>query len=410
MATVNAVILNHHRKQDGTWNVKIRVTHKKSSVYIDTPHFVSKPKLNNKGQLKKTWIDAHLVDTLNQYRLKIGDLKERLDYMTASSIRDHLTTREDLPDFFGFADAYMKREAEKGRQVMTLGSAVLSLRDYWGEKPLPMDMFTARLLTSFEEFLRKERNVVRRKRNGGTYTSKVTALSHNSIVNRMSTLRAIFNAARFQYNDEDVGIIRIKNYPFNKYRMNVMKATKKRNLSVDQIISIRDTPDQNGYRTNLGRDLFMLSLYLCGMNAKDLYVYLTDTDQTRLDYNRSKTMKDRRDDAFISLLIPDEARPIIARYAGVIQTRYADNLILNSAIAEGMRNMRPIVGIPDLTFYHARHSFATLARNECGFSKDDVAVAMNHVDSSRRVTDIYLAPDWSIVDRVQAGVLELLKK
>ncbi len=33
------------QKKDVTWNVKIRVTHKRQSAYIDTQHFVSAKQL-----------------------------------------------------------------------------------------------------------------------------------------------------------------------------------------------------------------------------------------------------------------------------------------------------------------------------------------------------------------------------
>jgi len=40
MATVAIKIHKHHKKADGTYNVKIRITHKREKKYIDTPHFV----------------------------------------------------------------------------------------------------------------------------------------------------------------------------------------------------------------------------------------------------------------------------------------------------------------------------------------------------------------------------------
>ncbi len=40
MATVGIKIHKHHKKADGTYNVKIRIAHKGEKKYIDTPHFV----------------------------------------------------------------------------------------------------------------------------------------------------------------------------------------------------------------------------------------------------------------------------------------------------------------------------------------------------------------------------------
>jgi hypothetical protein len=76
----------------------------------------------------------------------------------------------------------------------------------------------------------------------------------------------------------------------------------------------------------------------------------------------------------------------------------------------GMVHLRKITGIPELTLYWARHTFATIARNSCRMSKDDVALALNHVDSEHSTTDIYIEKYWSIVDDVQIHVVSLLRK
>ena len=42
-------------------------------------------------------------------------------------------------------------------------------------------------------------------------------------------------------------------------------------------------------------------------------------------------------------------------------------------------------------------------------SKDDIAEALNHVDGEHRTTDIYIEKDWSIVDDVQAAVINFIR-
>src|SRR3546814_9412795 len=74
-----------------------------------------------------------------------------------------------------------------------------------------------------------------------------------------------------------------------------------------------------------------------------------------------------------------------------------------------MHKIEEITGIPNLDFYHARHTFADWARNICRFSKDDVALAMNHVDKRNKTTDIYISANWDIVDEVQEGTISLLR-
>ncbi|WP_183573701.1 hypothetical protein HDF18_08100 [Mucilaginibacter sp. X5P1] len=78
------------------------------------------------------------------------------------------------------------------------------------------------------------------------------------------------------------------------------------------------------------------------------------------------------------------------------------------ALNKGLKEMGEAIGITCLTMYCARHSFGSIARNECRFSKYDVAFALNHIDPTTKTTDIYIKPDWRIIDDVQFKIVSLL--
>jgi hypothetical protein len=61
--------------------------------------------------------------------------------------------------------------------------------------------------------------------------------------------------------------------------------------------------------------------------------------------------------------------------------------------------------IPDVTTYHARHSFATIGRNECNISVDDIDLALVHKDNFD-MTDKYTKVDFTKVDRAVRAVLD----
>ena len=42
MATFKAEVYKHQKRSDGTWNVKIRVTHNRQKKYLSTPIYVSR--------------------------------------------------------------------------------------------------------------------------------------------------------------------------------------------------------------------------------------------------------------------------------------------------------------------------------------------------------------------------------
>jgi integrase len=56
------------------------------------------------------------------------------------------------------------------------------------------------------------------------------------------------------------------------------------------------------------------------------------------------------------------------------------------------------------TWYSARHTWASIAANECHYSDAEVARALNH-QSEHKVTRGYIRPDWSLLDRMNEAVL-----
>lgn len=98
------------------------------------------------------------------------------------------------------------------------------------------------------------------------------------------------------------------------------------------------------------------------------------------------------------------------KYINRLRERYAGSSNFNRALNYGLKEIGEAVGISSLTMYCARHSFGSIVRNECRFSKDDVGFALNHIDHKTKTTDIYIKPDWKIIDDVQCKVMSLLNK
>jgi len=116
---------------------------------------------------------------------------------------------------------------------------------------------------------------------------------------------------------------------------------------------------------------------------------------------RTKTINRHKDKAFSSLNLVHGAEEILRKYRGVQRQRYATTNNLNKALRSGLKQICRVLGLEGVTLYWARHSFATIARNKAGHSKDDVADALNHIDTGHKTTDIYIEKDWSLVDRLQ---------
>jgi hypothetical protein len=90
---------------------------------------------------------------------------------------------------------------------------------------------------------------------------------------------------------------------------------------------------------------------------------------------------------------------------------YTTSEIFINAVNTGLSKIATSLELKhNLTSYYARHSWATIARNNCSVSKEDISLALNHVDSKHKVTDSYLDTDWGIVDTANTKVLSLFRK
>lgn len=413
MATVCAKVLKHHLKADGTYNVKIRIFHKNEKRYIDTDHYVTDKQLSRNMAIKDPIINRKVNQKIDDYRIAISDLGEKLEFFSAEALRDYLANKNAEINFIQFCDDHI-RQLKKDKRDGTASNQTTvrnSLVDFYKREKVSILELTAAMLKSYARFLRSKRTMTRINHLGKEVTTESAGLTDSGLYNHMRDLRTLFNAARDKYNDEDLGIIRIPHYPFKKYKIGSPPETEKRNITIQQVNMIRDSQTKPGSRAELAKELFMLSFFLCGMNAVDLYNCTKENiKKGRLDYNRSKTEDRRKDNAFISIKIIEEAQPLLDKYIGVLSARYVTSNGLDTALSMGMKQLRKITGVPDITFYWARHTFANAARNACRMSKDDVALALNHIDNGHRTTDIYIAKDWKIVDEVQLKVVNLLRK
>ncbi|WP_293297732.1 site-specific integrase [Pedobacter sp. UBA4863] len=412
MATVSAKVYEHHKRSDGTYNVKICVYHRKQRKFIDTNHFVVKKQLTSKLTIKDSFILNLVEAQLIGYRKTISELGDKLIFFTAEDLRNYLCDKDEEVDFIKFCEQHIANLRSEGREGTANNHRAIrnSLIDYFRRAEVSINEINSNMLISYEKFLRGERKMERLDSIGRLRPKVEAGLSDSGLHNHMRDLRTLFNAARNRYNNEDLGLYKIKHYPFKKYKIGSPPLTKKRNNKIDEVLAIRDCSVIPESRTELARDLYMLSLYLCGMNAVDIYNLTSDNIKNgRIEYNRSKTEARRRDNAFISIKIVAEAKPLLDKYLEKLKERYVSSNGLNAALAKGMKEVCKLTGLKGVTLYWARHTFASTARNECRVSKDDIALALNHIDNGHQTTDIYIAKDWSIIDDVQAKVLKSIR-
>lgn len=399
MATVKAVILRHQEKEDKTWNVKIRITHERKVAYIPTTHYVGRNLINKNYELKANnnpVYDAVMVDVL-RIRSEISKMGHLIDNFTAKNLCEYM---ENILSgncskgisFFDFAYSYFDDMTQNGRAIGVVHkSRIKKFQSFSGKSVELFTDITSKTLLSYESFLRND------------------GLSEVSIVDYVSVINNVFEVAKNKYNDEDTGIIKIPNNPFAKYKYPKKPVSRKKALSKEHIVSIMNY-ETKSKAVQVARDVFIISFLLCGMNSADLY-YAEDNNG-RIEYERRKTKNRRADNAFISIKIEPELLPYIERYIDAdrlfsFYKRNSTHQRFNAAINEHLKEIGKSLEIDDLTFYAARHSWATLARNKCDVSMDDVSMSLNH-KSGHDVTDTYIKKDWSRIDEANRKVLDFV--
>jgi integrase len=149
-----------------------------------------------------------------------------------------------------------------------------------------------------------------------------------------------------------------------------------------------------------------------GINSADLYNAI-ELKGDRLTYFRTKTKDRRLDKAKMVVVVPEMAMPIIEKYRDQKGERifnfhrfYRDHKAFNKALNKGLKEIGKLLNIDDLEFYAARHSWATIALNKCKVDKYTVHAALNHVDESMRVTDIYIERDFENENKANTKVIK----
>lgn len=177
------------------------------------------------------------------------------------------------------------------------------------------------MLSAYEKFLRAERKITRLNQDK-MRARKVKGMNDAAVHNHFRDLRILFKASMKFFNKPHIGDIKIPYCPFDNYKIVEAPETKKRNTDVKTFILIRDCAVEPGSRAELARDLYVLSFYLCGMNAVDFYNLQSENIRKgRVVYNRTKTKNRRKDKAFISIKIIKEAKPLLEKHLEKLKIR-----------------------------------------------------------------------------------------
>lgn len=416
MLTIKSEIKRQEQKLDGTYNVKLRFTLDRKVKRLSTSLFVYSKDLTKEFKIKPSSPIKQDVEALiRSYYEKCAKLQIELNHYTLDDIMDYLNGEQEknqIIDFIKFSREWIASTTIKGAPNYT--SAINALVRFIGKEELNVNLITTEFLDSFKKFLNKEHETRTKK----LIQQGKRVPSNRSLSLYLISIKKLFNEAKKKYNKKDKNLILIPHSPFDDFVIPKQEATRKRAIPADIIKKVWKLPYKDmkkGYkatcRYNLAKDCFILSFCLMGINSADLY-NATKMDGNTITYYRTKTKDRRLDNAKMMVEIPHIIQPIINKYRDKTGKRlfnfyqyYCDEKGFNKAINYGLKEIGSILGIDDLEYYAARHSWATIALNKVGIDKYIVHAALNHIDDSMKVTDIYIERDFVNENKANAKVV-----
>ena len=417
MLTIKAEIKKQEQKLDGTYNVKLRFTLDRKVKRLSTSLFVTNKDLSKDLKIKQTSpIKQEAESLIRSYQEKCAKLQIELNHYTLDEVMDYLDgerQKQQTIDFIKFSREWIASTTIKGASNYT--SALNALVRFIGKEELDVNLITLDFLEKFKAFLNKEREARTKK----LIAQGKRVPSNRSLSLYLVSIKKLFNEAKKKYNKKDKNLILIPNSPFEDFTIPKQEATRKRAISTDIIKKIWRLPYKDmkkGYkatcRYNLAKDCFILSFCLMGINSADLY-NATQMGGNTITYYRTKTKDRRLDNAKMKVDVSQIVLPLIEKYKDKTGKRlfnfyqyYCDEKCFNKAINYGLKEIGTILEVDDLEYYAARHSWATIALNKVGIDKYIVHAALNHIDDSMKVTDIYIERDFVNENRANVKVIK----
>lgn len=347
MASAKLYLDTRSRKKDGTFPLKITITHKgvfQINLGIDLKEDEwedGKVIGNKRAKVFNLSIQSRFVYVQNQL-LQLGNAK--LKGLSNKELKALLDGHNEDESDYLFRDHLEKIISEKKnpRTREVYQYTYDKVKAFSDIDTLKFDDINYAWLKNFDTFI-----------------SDTSGTNARAI--HLRNIRSVFNDAI----DED--LVSQNVYPFRRFKIKTEK-TIKRSLTVDELRLLKDFECEE-YLIKY-RDLFMLIFYLIGINIIDL-LNLKEIRNEKIEYRRAKTGR------LYDIRVQPEALEIINKYKGKnylldildVYTNYKDfthrfnmNLKRIGSVEIGKKGKKEINPLfPDLTSYYARHTWATIA-------------------------------------------------
>lgn len=342
MANFSLVIVPAKAMAGGKHKVRVMVSHNSQTRYILTDIIIDSETEFKEGRVvkrpDKDVLNLRLKRICDKYFERYMELEfsnclscSQLVRLITDDGRDKCRTFEDV------VDEYLSQidEEDRGKTYKLYRLAADRYLRFAGTGA-PMEHITPIRINNYINSLKKQR------------------LSNTTVNIYITLLKVIINyAKKMQY-------VNFKVDPFITAK--IPSARKRETfITVEQLKRVRDL-DVKKHNMMIIRDIFMLTYYLAGMNLIDMLDYdFRNADE--VNYIRRKTRNTKDGDSMVCFTIPDEAKPLMAKYMDkktgkLVFGKYKTYVSCYNTLTRKMKDLAVEVGIKhDFTLYSARKSF-----------------------------------------------------
>ena len=393
MAILKATV--RFKNKSGLYPVYIRFTQVKKVSYVKTSWLVNDKGLNQKKEIVDPFVIQQTSILINEYYKQLNQVDT--SNWTIQEIVKYLTDFNEDMSFSDYAMKHVQKMIQRGQERTS--------RNYkWA-------------LHHMERFAKTD-NIKFSHLTSAFLNRWIESLSETNRCKEQYPvcMREVYKAAMREFNDEELGIVKLK-YPWAKVKIPKSDVPQKRAIPASKLRAFFNVvPDRSRFTNPLmevGQDVALISFCLCGLNSVDIFNAKKDQYVNGIfHYERQKTRMTRSDKGYFEIRVPEFLKPTFNKYLSHdpsspwlfnFHERLSTSDSFCANVNTGIRQVWEKIG-PDFkaSLYAFRHSWATIAQNECGASLNDVDFGLNH--SVNKMAKVYVkidyTPAWILNDKV----------
>lgn len=340
MTTLKLTVLPDRTLKNGKHKVRISISHKSDTRYIQTPYVIDSMSEFRNGQVvtrpDATILNSRLRKKLNFYQ-DILDTIPNVDRYSCTELKNILASRKDYCEisYMQAAEEYLSELLEDERTKSEKLYRVASNSFVKHEGNLQLVNITPEHIQHFKSSLTK------------------TNRSSTTIKIYLTLIKVIINYAKKKK------MVTYEIDPFTFCRMPNANI-RELDLTPNEIKAIRDV-ELGKYNLNVVRDIFMLTYYLGGINLVDL-LSINFKKSNVCEYVRTKTKNKKEGEMKTSFTIQPEAQELINKYISkngkLVFGKYNTFGKCYSVVSRKIAELAEAAGIEKrVIYYSARKSF-----------------------------------------------------